>query len=69
MLIFRAWATCGFSCIQGTSYGRRAAHCKILEWQVMNKKMHGYSMEHVQKQHLDCLVLIQEWGVARLKCF
>ena len=51
------------------SYGKRAAHCKILEWQVMNKKMNGYSMEHVQKQHLDCLVLIQEWGVARLKCF
>ena len=22
----------------GTSYEKRAAHCKILEWQVMNKK-------------------------------
>ena len=37
--------------IQGTSYGKRAAHCKILQWQVMNKKMNSNSMEHVQKQH------------------
>ena len=41
----------GFSCIQGMSYKKKAAHCKILEWQVMNKKMNSNSMEHVQKQH------------------
>ena len=33
------------------SYGKRAAHCKILEWQVMNKKMNSNSMDYVQKQH------------------
>ena len=27
-------------------------HCKILEWQVMNKKINSNSNEHVQKQHL-----------------
>ena len=32
----------------------------------MSKKMNSNSMEHVQKNTLD---LIQEWGVARLKCF
>ena len=32
----------------------------------MNKKMNSNSMEHMQKQHFH---LIQEWGVARLKCF
>ena len=41
----------GFSCIQGTRYGKRAAHCKNIEWQVMNKKTNSNSMEHVQKQH------------------
>ena len=35
------------------SYGKRAAHCKILEWQVMNKKMNSNSMDHVQKQHFN----------------
>ena len=31
---------------------KRAAHCKTLERQVMNKKMDSNSREHVQKQHL-----------------
>ena len=39
------------SCVQGTSNRKRAAHCKILEWQVMNTKMNSNSMERVQKQH------------------
>ena len=32
-------------------YGKGAAHCKILELQVMNMKMNGNSMERVQKKH------------------
>ena len=40
-----------FSCILETSYGKRAAHCKTLEWQVRNKKININSMEHAQKQH------------------
>ena len=27
---------------------KKAAHCKILEWQVMNTKKNSSSMEHVQ---------------------
>ena len=41
----------GIQLYAGTSYGKRAAHCKTLEWQVRNKKIHINSMEHVQKQH------------------
>ena len=47
------------------SYGKRAAHCKNLEWQVLNKKINSNSME-LDKNNT--LVLIQEWGVARRKC-
>ena len=32
-------------------YGKEAAHCKILELQVMNMKMNSNSMERVQKKH------------------
>ena len=41
----------GISCVQSTSYRKRAAHCKILEWQLMNKKINSNSIEHVQKQY------------------
>ena len=41
-----------FSFIQGTSYGKRAAHCKIREWQVVNEKMNSNSMLNMYKTTL-----------------
>ena len=39
---------------------------KILEWQVMNRKMNSNSMERVQKKHLS---FNSRMGTSRLKCF
>ena len=51
--------------IRGTNYGKKVAHRKILEWQVMNKNINNSAMEHIQQLQFS---FIQERRLVRLNC-